>query len=318
MKQNLIALCYFAFTLTVLNITGNAQQTKNTMISTKTTPTNFLPAVGTNKPTEFDDLINRYFDSLNETDGKSRRELVEKVWAENGKFVSPVGEAQGHMAIDAQIQGFQKQFPGALVRRTSDVDVISKNIRFAFEAVQPGGAIFIGGIDFGTVENGKLQSMTGFFDFAPNQENKLQIHNTAGRMTQKNLDATKIIYQEFNQGNFSKVLEMFAPTIEWIAAENSPLNDHSPYRGLNEVRDKVFARLAAGLPGLKINPNELFEAGNDKVIMLGYYDGVFKATGKPIHAQVVHIWTFSDGKAIKFQQYADTYQLVNSAKQSAK
>ncbi|MBA4182581.1 MAG: nuclear transport factor 2 family protein [Acidobacteria bacterium] len=143
---------------------------------------------------------------------------------------------------------------------------------------------------------------------------KSPTQKTGGQMTEKNLDVTKKIYEAFNRGDFSAVLELFAPTVEWVAAENSPLGDKSPYRGLSEVRDGVFARIAAGLPGLKIEPDELFTAGDEKVVMLGYYDGVFKATGKPIHAQVAHVWTFFGGKVVKFQQYTDTYQLAKSAK----
>ena len=51
-----------------------------------------------------------------------------------------------------------------------------------------------------------------------------------------------------------------------------------------------------------------------KVVMLGYYDGVPKATGKKFQAQVAHIWTIAAGKAVKFQQYTDTHQLAESVK----
>jgi ketosteroid isomerase-like protein len=55
--------------------------------------------------------------------------------------------------------------------------------------------------------------------------------------------------------------------------------------------------------------DEIFEAG-DRVIVLGYYDGVPRATGKAFQAQVAHIWTMAAGKVVKFQQYTDTYQLA--------
>jgi len=48
--------------------------------------------------------------------------------------------------------------------------------------------------------------------------------------------------------------------------------------------------------------------------MLGHYDGMHKATGKRFHAQVAHIWTIAAAKAIKFQQYTDTYQLAEATK----
>lgn len=31
-----------------------------------------------------------------------------------------------------------------------------------------------------------------------------------------------------------------------------------------------------------------------------------------MNAQFVHVWRVKDGKAISFQQYADTYQVVNA------
>jgi len=132
-------------------------------------------------------------------------------------------------------------------------------------------------------------------------------------MSQENVKIINSLYQAFNQGNYPAVLELFDSAFEWVAADNSPLADRSPYRGLNEVREGVFMRIAAGFERLTIRVDELFAAG-DKVVMLGYYDGVPKATGKQFQAQVAHIWTIASGKAVKFQQYTDTYQLAESVK----
>jgi ketosteroid isomerase-like protein len=132
-------------------------------------------------------------------------------------------------------------------------------------------------------------------------------------MSEENVNVVNHIYEAFGQGNIPAVLDSFDPTIEWVAAENSPAGDHSPYHGVNQVRDGVFARIAAGFEGFKIRVDELFDA-RDKVVMLGYYDGMYKETGKRFHAQVAHIWTIAAGRAIKFQQYTDTYQLAEATK----
>lgn len=132
-------------------------------------------------------------------------------------------------------------------------------------------------------------------------------------MSQENIKVINRIYEAFGQRNFAAVLDLFGPTIEWIAAVNSPLADRSPYRGLDEVREGVFVRIAAGFERLIVKVDEIFEAG-DKVVALGFYDGVRKANGKQFQAQVAHIWTLANGKAVKFQQYVDTYQLAESAK----
>jgi len=132
-------------------------------------------------------------------------------------------------------------------------------------------------------------------------------------MSEENISVINRIYEAFGQRDFAAVLDLFGPTFEWVAAVNSPLADRSPYRGLDEVREGVFMRIAAGFVSLTVRVDEIFGAG-DKVIALGFYDGVYKANGKRFQAQVAHIWTLANGKAVKFQQYVDTYQLAESFK----
>lgn len=127
-----------------------------------------------------------------------------------------------------------------------------------------------------------------------------------------NMEVVNKIYASFAAGDVPALIELFDPAIEWVAAENSPLADRSPYRGLNQVLEGVFARIGNEFPGLKIQVDELLDAGA-KVVMLGRYHGVRKATGKEFHAQVAHIWTITSGKAIRFQQYLDTYQVAQTA-----
>ena len=131
-------------------------------------------------------------------------------------------------------------------------------------------------------------------------------------MSQDNVTLIKRLYEAFGRGDIPAVLDFFDPTIEWIAADNSPLADRSPYHGVHEVREQVFRRVVADFD-VTIEVDELFEAG-EKVVMLGFYHGVRKATGKRFRAQAAHIWTIAAGKVVKFQQYTDTYQLAESTR----
>jgi len=127
-----------------------------------------------------------------------------------------------------------------------------------------------------------------------------------------NMDVVNKIYAAFGAGDIPAVLELFDSSTEWFAAENSPPADRSPYRGLNQMVEGVFTRIGLEFPGLAIQVDELLDAG-DKIVMLGRYLGVRKATGKGFHAQVAHIWTMARGKVTKLQQYLDTYQVAQAS-----
>jgi hypothetical protein len=42
----------------------------------------------------------------------------------------------------------------------------------------------------------------------------------------------------------------------------------------------------------------------------GRYRATARASGDPLDAEVCHVWTVRDGKAIGFQQYTDTWQFA--------
>jgi uncharacterized protein len=39
------------------------------------------------------------------------------------------------------------------------------------------------------------------------------------------------------------------------------------------------------------------------------HSGTHNGTGKPLDAQVCHVWTLNDGRITRFQQYVDTAKL---------
>lgn len=245
-------------------------------------------------------LIDDYFQTLNELDKTQRIELIQKVWAADGIFVSPVGKAQSHQESQDLITAFYESSPGTIVRRVGEIEILHGNyLRFGFEIIQSDGTVHMNGTDFAIIENGKLQLVAGFLNSAP--------HNIAGVTQQEIIDIVKQVYQAFNAGDVETWLTFFTPTFEWHAADNSPIADRSPYHGLDAVCGEVLPRLAALFPGMQLRADEILATEN-KAIMLGYYHNLSQKLGGTTEAQVAHILTFQNGKIIKFQQYLDTYK----------
>jgi ketosteroid isomerase-like protein len=55
----------------------------------------------------------------------------------------------------------------------------------------------------------------------------------------------------------------------------------------------------------EFTPREMIEHG-DTVVVLGTSVGRAKKTGKPVKDEWAHVFKFSQGKAVFFQEYVDT------------
>ena len=130
--------------------------------------------------------------------------------------------------------------------------------------------------------------------------------------TTSNLDCIKGMYESAAIADFPAFLGAMDPAIEWNEAENFPYADRNPYIGPQAVAEGVFGRIAADWEYWTLSDLEFHETKTDMIIVTGRYNAKHKITGKIIKAQFTHMWRLKDGKAISFQQYADTYQ-VNKA-----
>jgi SnoaL-like domain len=115
--------------------------------------------------------VDAYLDGLTQTDAARRAELIRKAWADDGRFVDPLFDVQGHDALDELAQGVIAQYPGHTFRRTSGVDAHHNLARYTFEFAAPDGTIVITGSDVAQLAgDGRLQTITGFFGDIPADE----------------------------------------------------------------------------------------------------------------------------------------------------
>ena len=107
----------------------------------------------------------------NEPDEARRAELIVSAWTEDGRYVDPVQEAEGHAALSAMVAAIHERFPGQRFRRLSGVDVHHDQVRFAWELGVPDGAVTVAGIDVGALAgDGRLRSISGFFGEPPAED----------------------------------------------------------------------------------------------------------------------------------------------------
>lgn len=126
-----------------------------------------------------------------------------------------------------------------------------------------------------------------------------------------NLELIQQGYKDFAEGNVEAVLANFHPEIEWNESTGFPyVNGNGISIGPEAVVKDVFTHIPAYFDGFNIDIQDLFES-DDKVVMVGYYTGVWKPTGKEFKANATHVWTLKDGKVTHMFQVADTATIIN-------
>ncbi|NLE79684.1 MAG: nuclear transport factor 2 family protein [Rhodococcus sp.] len=117
---------------------------------------------------QFDELVVRYLETWNESDADKRRELIERHWSPDARYVDPLGEAVGPHAIDTMIAAVQDQFPGMRFSLAGPVDSHHRQARFGWNLGMPGSDPVIVGFDVAEHDaQGRLTSVLGFLDKVP-------------------------------------------------------------------------------------------------------------------------------------------------------
>ena len=67
-------------------------------------------------------------------------------------------------------------------------------------------------------------------------------------------------------------------------------------------------RIPEDYDGFSITVDRLVDLGST-VLMEGRCTGAGRGSGRPLDAQVAHVWELEDGKVVRFQQYVNTAHL---------
>ena len=126
-----------------------------------------------------------------------------------------------------------------------------------------------------------------------------------------NVDLVKQAYSDFAAGNVEAVLALFDTEIEWNECKGMPyVKGDGFFTGPDAIVTNIFMNLPVSFDGFNIAVDEIFGA-DDKVVMVGHYQGVNRATGNPFKANAIHAWTVKNGKLTRFFQAADTVTLTS-------
>jgi uncharacterized protein len=121
-----------------------------------------------------------------------------------------------------------------------------------------------------------------------------------------NLETTRKAYELFQQGDIpGLVRDIVDDACVWISPgpqDALPWAGH--FKGKREIAD-FFTRVAQNLTFSDFTPRQMIEQ-DDTVVVIGTSTVQAKRTGKTIKEDWVHVFKYSQGRMIFFQEYTDT------------
>jgi ketosteroid isomerase-like protein len=121
-----------------------------------------------------------------------------------------------------------------------------------------------------------------------------------------NVEATRKAYESFQRGDIPALIrDLIDDNCTWISpGPEGKLPWAGTFKGKQEIAN-FFARVGENLEFSEFAPREMIEQG-DTVVVLGTLTGRAKKTGKTVKNEWAHVFKYSQGKVVFFQEYIDT------------
>jgi ketosteroid isomerase-like protein len=129
-----------------------------------------------------------------------------------------------------------------------------------------------------------------------------------------NIEAVKAMYAAFGTGDIPGILKHMDEAIVFTIPGSSAVPLSGVRNGLREVQ-RFFEGLERRQEFSLFEPRDFIAQGN-RVVALVHYEGRDRMTGRPFIADSAMLWTFGDGKAIRFQEFTDTEAVANAARET--
>jgi uncharacterized protein len=120
----------------------------------------------------------------------------------------------------------------------------------------------------------------------------------------KATELVRAFYEAVARADVPGIVGLLHPNLHWTEAEGFPYYSGT-WRHPQDVVDKLLVPLMRDWDDFSAVADDFIVEG-DRVVSLGAYAGVNKATGKTMRSPFAHVWRVADGKLARFDMYTDT------------
>jgi uncharacterized protein len=123
----------------------------------------------------------------------------------------------------------------------------------------------------------------------------------------ENIKMIKHFYSALAENDWSAARMVLDADIEWNEVAAPDLWFNGKRYGSDVVFKQVIDQAYAKFDRFELKMKKFYPVGQT-VVAIGHFCGRGKTTQLKLHAATGHIWTISDGKAVRFQGFHDTLE----------
>jgi uncharacterized protein len=120
----------------------------------------------------------------------------------------------------------------------------------------------------------------------------------------KAVQMVRAFYEAVSRADAPAIVGLLHADLRWTEAEGFPYHSGT-WRQPQDVLDKLLLPLTRDWDNFSAVADDFIVEG-DRVVSLGIYSGVNKATGKAMRAPFAHVWRVADDRLARFDMYTDT------------
>ena len=127
---------------------------------------------------------------------------------------------------------------------------------------------------------------------------------------ERNIAVLRPVYEQWAQGNFRPVTDVYDASLEWGWSEEFP-DIAGVERGAEGQSEKLLTWLATW-ERWRVEVEE-YRTNGDFVVALCRYIGRGKGSGVDVDTPGAHLWTVKDGRAVRMVVFSDRERALEAA-----
>jgi ketosteroid isomerase-like protein len=131
-------------------------------------------------------------------------------------------------------------------------------------------------------------------------------------MSRENVDVVRKSWQAFADRGLDGIVEYWHPEIDWRAIEGAP-DDVGEMKGREAARRYCEDWLDT-FEDITSVPEELLDAGDDRVVALLRVTGRARLSGIETELQYAVAYTIREGKIVRVREYAEKAEALEAAR----